>query len=350
MMRRKQHNIISKNMKNKFAMKNLIRIVLVGTFLGMMTGKSVAQIDPHFSQYYAHPLWLNPALTGVIDGESRLSLNVKQQWGSISNAFLTGGASYDMAPVKNFALGAMVINQNSGDISYNHLSALVSGAYRIHFGQTGQNMINFGLQAGILNKSFDASKITLGSQYDPVSGYTPGFGIREGFASSNTLVPDVNFGVMYFDGNSDQRVNVFAGAMAAHLTRPVDKFLGADVRMPIRYAAHGGARVKVTEMLDITPNALYMTQGNAKETSVGAYGKLMLNNETDLMFGTNYRFEDAAIAFFGLNIKNIVFGLSYDFNTSTLNRATGSQGGLELSVSFTRRGGIIGPNFFCPRL
>ncbi|MNW15627.1 hypothetical protein D3C71_2141940 [compost metagenome] len=76
----------------------------------------------------------------------------------------------------------------------------------------------------------------------------------------------------------------------------------------------------------------------------------MLNAETDLLFGSNYRVDDSAIAFFGLHIKNMVFGLSYDFNTSNLNRATGSRGGLELSVSFTGRKGILGPNFFCPRL
>lgn len=57
--------------------------------------------------------------------------------------------------------------------------------------------------------------------------------------------------------------------------------------MPIRYAGHGGARIKVTDMLDITPNALYMRQGNSRETSVGAYAKVMLNTEADLMFGTN---------------------------------------------------------------
>lgn len=337
-------------MKNKIVMKKLIKILAVAAFLSMGAVKGIAQIDPHFSQYYAHPLWLNPALTGVTDGEYRVSLNAKQQWGAISNSFLTGGASFDMAPVKNLAFGAMVLNQNAGDISYNHLSALVSGAYRIHFGKAGLNMVNFGLQAGILNKSFDPSKITLGSQYNPVTGYDPSFGISESFSSSNTLVPDVNFGVMFFDGNPDQQINAFGGVSAAHLTRPVDKFLGNSVRMPVRYVAHGGARIKISEVFGVTPNGLYMKQGNAKEISAGAYGQFMLNAESDLLFGSNYRVDDAAIAFFGLHLKNMVFGLSYDFNTSSLNRVTGSRGGLELSVSFTGRKGILGPNFFCPRL
>ncbi|WP_256003691.1 PorP/SprF family type IX secretion system membrane protein [Pedobacter deserti] len=331
-------------------MRNLINTIIAALLICFTPTGTKAQIDPHFSQYYAHPLWLNPALTGVTDGEYRVSLNAKQQWSSLSNGFFTGGASFDMAPVKNLSFGAMVLNQNAGDISYNHLSALVSGAYRIHFGQMGMHMINFGLQAGILNKSFDPSKITLGSQYNPVTGFDPGFGVNESFTSSNTLVPDVNAGFMYFDGNPGKLVNVFGGAMAAHLTRPVDKFLGNDVRMPIRYAAHGGARTRISEVLDLTPNVLFMRQGNAQEIAAGGYAQLMVNQETDLMFGANYRVDDAAIAFFGLHLKNMVFGLSYDFNTSSLSRATRSQGGLELSVSFTSRKGFIGPNFFCPRL
>ncbi|RZM18634.1 MAG: type IX secretion system membrane protein PorP/SprF, partial [Pedobacter sp.] len=305
-------------------MKNLIRTAAFLVFVCLYTVRAVAQIDPHFSQYYAHPLWLNPALTGVTDGEYRVSLNAKQQWGTISNSFLTGGASFDMAPVKNLSFGAMVLNQNAGDVNYNHLSALVSGAYRIHFGTIGLNMINFGLQAGILNKSFDPSKITLGSQFDPQTGYDPNFGINESFASSNTLVPDVNAGIMYFDGNPNKSVNIFMGASAAHLTMPVDRFSGANSRIPVRFTAHGGARVRASELLDIVPNALVMYQGNTNEVSLGAYAQLNVNPSSNILFGGNYRVKDAAIAFVGLQLRNMVFGLSYDVNTSSFSRASNS--------------------------
>jgi type IX secretion system PorP/SprF family membrane protein len=244
----------------------------------------------------------------------------------------------------------MVLNQSAGDISYNYLNALASAAYRIRFGRAGMDMINFGVQAGVLNKSFDPSKITVGSQFNSVTGYDGSLPFDESFSSTNTLVPDVNAGIMFFDGNADKQVNVFAGMSGAHLTRPVDKFLGNDIRIPIRFTAHGGARVKVSDALDITPNGLYMKQGNAREIAAGAYAQYFINPEADILFGSNYRFDSAAIAFFGLHLKSMVFGLSYDFNTSNLNRAIGGGGGLELSVSFTSRRGITGPNFFCPRL
>jgi len=327
-----------------------IKIIFLALGLCFGAGQLKAQIDPHFSQYYANPLWLNPALTGVTDGEYRVNVNAKQQWASLGKGFLTAGASFDTAPTKNFSFGGMVLNQNAGEISYNQLNALLSGAYQIRVGKEGEKIINFGLQAGIINKSFDPSKITLGSQYNPVMGYDESMPFNEAFASSNYLAPDINTGIMFFDAGPNKGVNVFAGAAVSHLTRPKDQFIGGDARMPMRFTGHGGARLKVNYMLDITPNFIYLKQGQAQEIAAGAFAKLMLDPESDLIFGSNYRFEDAAIAFLGIHIKNMVIGASYDFNTSNLNRATSNKGGFELSVSFTSRKGILGPNFFCPRL
>jgi len=327
-----------------------LKIYVTVLVLVLCTARSFAQTDPHFSQYYAYPLWLNPALTGVIDGDYRGSVNFKQQWSALNNSFLTGGASFDMAPKKNFAFGATVMNQRAGDLDFNYLTALVSGSYRLRFGFEGLQMINFGLQAGIINRSFDFSQARFGNQFNPVAGYDGGMMSGETLSSQSSLVPDVNAGVMYFDGNPNQSVNIFVGASAAHLTRPVDRFTGSNSRIPIRFTAHGGARVRASELLDIVPNALVMTQGNTNEVSLGAYAQLNVNPSSNILFGGNYRVKDAAIAFVGLQLKNMVFGLSYDVNTSTFNRASNSNGGLELSISLIGRNGIIGPNFFCPRL
>lgn len=326
----------------------LIIIAILG--LSLSTNFAKAQIDPHFSQYYANPLWLNPALTGVTDGDYRVNVNAKQQWSNLNNGYLTAGASFDMAPAKNLALGGMVINQRAGDIGFSQLNAVASAAYRIRFGREGDQIINFGMQVGVINKSIDQSKITLGSQYNPVTGYDPGMGFNENINANNFLAPDVNAGIMYFDGSGYKTVNVFGGASVSHLTRPKDKFIGGDERYPMRFTGHVGARIVMNPMLSITPNFIYLKQGNAQEIAGGAYAQLMLGTESDLLFGSNYRVDDAAIAFLGLHLKSMVVGLSYDFNTSNLNRATGSRGGLEVSISFTSRKGIVGPNFFCPRL
>ncbi|MNR08080.1 hypothetical protein D3C85_1242190 [compost metagenome] len=255
-----------------------------------------------------------------------------------------------MAPKKNFAFGATVLNKRAGELDFNYLTALVSGSYRLRFGAEGLQMISFGLQAGIINRSFDFSQARFGNQFNPISGYDGGMMSGETLSSQSSLVPDVNAGIMFFDGNPNKSVNVFLGASAAHLTRPMDRFSGSNSRIPVRVTAHGGARIRASQLLDIVPNALVMYQGNTNEVSLGAYAQLNVNPSANILFGGNYRAKDAAIAFVGLQLKNMVFGLSYDVNTSSFNRASNSNGGLELSISLIGRNGIIGPNFFCPRL
>ncbi|WP_129717032.1 PorP/SprF family type IX secretion system membrane protein [Pedobacter sp. SYP-B3415] len=315
--------------------------------LGASAG-SRAQVDPHFSQYYAYPLWLNPAMTGVSDGDYRAGVNIKNQWGGLSKSFFTGGASFDMAANDKLAFGATVLNQRAGELSFNYLTALVSASYRIRFGHSGLNIVSFGLQGGIINRSFDASSAQFGSDFNPVTGM--GSGSSEAIMSESATIPDVNAGVLYFDGNPDQVANVFLGVSAAHLTRPTERFLGSSQRLPMRLTAHGGARFRVSQSFDIVPNALAMFQGNAEEIAAGAYGQLALNQQASLLFGGNYRFDDAGIVTAGIQYKNLVLGISYDINTSSLRTATNRNGGLEVSISLVGRNGLIGPNFFCPRL
>ena len=56
---------------------NYIMVVLL---LLLLEKRSGAQVDPHFSQNYAYPLYLNPAFTGVIDGDYRATAIYKNQW------------------------------------------------------------------------------------------------------------------------------------------------------------------------------------------------------------------------------------------------------------------------------
>ena len=76
--------------------------------------RSVAQTDPHFTQNYTFPMYINPALTGSSDGQYRASAIYRTQWGSISNPYRTIGISFDTRTNKNIALGVNVLNQAAG--------------------------------------------------------------------------------------------------------------------------------------------------------------------------------------------------------------------------------------------
>ena len=48
-----------------------------------------AQVDPHFTQYYIHTSWLNPAMTGLFDGDYRIAGIYRNQWGNVGSPFST---------------------------------------------------------------------------------------------------------------------------------------------------------------------------------------------------------------------------------------------------------------------
>ena len=71
----------------------LTTVLFLGVFRGM------AQ-DPHFSQYYAAPTYLNPAFAGT-GADHRFIANYRNQWPDISNGFITYAFSYDLPYVRS---------------------------------------------------------------------------------------------------------------------------------------------------------------------------------------------------------------------------------------------------------
>src|SRR5437868_5334222 len=103
-------------------MKNKI-IYRLGSVLFLclvLAGRSIAQTDPHFTQNYTYPMYINPALTGSSDGEYRVSAVYRSQWGSISNPYRTMGVSFDTRTNKNINVGVNLLNQTAGDGGFNY--------------------------------------------------------------------------------------------------------------------------------------------------------------------------------------------------------------------------------------
>ncbi|MBK0380469.1 PorP/SprF family type IX secretion system membrane protein [Mucilaginibacter segetis] len=333
-------------------MKRAIIITMAVILQVVVASTSKAQIDPHFSQYYAYPLYLNPALTGVINGDLRINANFKNQYANINNAYQTGALSLDYKPTNKVGLGFNVLNQAAGDIGYNYFTAYGSFGYNIAVSYDGYKKVSFGVQAGVINRSFDATKAQFGSQFNPSSGFDPTLPSNENFLNTNATIFDAGAGVFYYDGDPLHSANIFGGLSVSHLARSKDPFAtdGTQSKLPLRYTAHAGVRLKASEYFDVIPHAIFIKQQKAEEKAIGAYSELKLNNEKGLILGGMYRFKDAAVANVGYHVNSLIIGASYDFNTSSLNRATFGQGGIELSVSYVFRKHIQEPEPVCPRL
>ncbi len=312
-------------------MKRFLFSIAVFSTLG-----AVAQVDPHFSQYYAYPLALNPALTGAFDGSVRATAIYRGQWNGIGNGFSTSGLSADVVTGHNLNLGASVLSQKAGDGGYRYLNGSISLAYSgVRFGPDGNQQLLFALQAGLIDRRFDPSKFRMGDQWSPVNGYDPNTASQDQLAKTAASSLDLGAGFAWLDRTEDKNVNPFAGFSVTHLTRPYDAFAsGTHYFLPFRFAVHGGARIRVSDNATVTPNLLYMRQGEAEEKMIGAAAAIAVNDESDLLFGVNYRFRDAIAPFAGMRYGAFTLGVSYDQNVSNLGKMAGSANAFEVSLSF----------------
>ncbi len=83
--------------------------------------------EPEFTQFYANPIYLNPALAGS-NGCPRFNMNHRNQWANISGAFVTNSVSYDQfvnvlqggvaVSVTNDMAGKNTINWSTINLAY----------------------------------------------------------------------------------------------------------------------------------------------------------------------------------------------------------------------------------------
>ena len=323
-----------------------IRTSLAIILFSLIGFKSMGQIDPHFSQYYMYPLWLNPALTGAIDGNYRVSVIDRKQWGNIANGFTTAGLSADITTDRNLSFGLNLLQQKAGTLGYTYNSDAFSIAYSgIRLGRQGDKIITFGMQGGIIGRRFDLSSAQVDDQY---LNQLP---VDETITKPSATSFDMSAGVTYYDADIDKKVNAFAGFSAAHITQPKDPSLstGYNATLPVRYSLHGGAQIYLSEKARLVPNALYMWQGNVSEMMLGGYVQMAATPLIDVSAGINYRVNDAVYPYLGVSYEGLTFGFSYDVNASKLGTIAGSgTSSTEISLMYMdnkRQKGF----FKCPR-
>src|SRR5258708_30944847 len=80
--------------------RQLLPLILLFSGLFLFAKTTLAQ-DPGFSQFFASPLTLNPALTGKFNGVVRVAGNYRNQWPSINNPFFTPTISMNPPILRN---------------------------------------------------------------------------------------------------------------------------------------------------------------------------------------------------------------------------------------------------------
>jgi type IX secretion system PorP/SprF family membrane protein len=325
--------------------------LLAGLLALHLMSAANGQVDAHFSQFYAHPLWLNPALTGAFDGSVRVTGIYRNQWSGLMTPFSTGGVSADVVAGSNIQLGLSVLNQTAGDAGYRFTNATLSVSYSgIRLGQEGEQVVMIGMQGGLLNRRFDPARFQFGNQWSPATGFDAGTPSGDYLTKVSGAALDLGAGIAWTDVGEDKRSNGFAGFSVTHLTQPTDPFIaGSKAFLPMRFTLHGGLRINLNEIMTLTPHFLVMRQGNSEEQMFGAQAQWTVNESTGLIGGLNYRVGDALVPMVGLSFNRFTMGLSYDNTISGLGKVAGTANAFELSLSFVLprddRRGIPCPRF-----
>src|ERR671911_625777 len=94
-------------------LKSMYRLFPLFVLILVVNGVVTAQ-DPQFSQFYAAPLYLNPALAGAT-GQARAGMNYRNQWPAIEANFTTVSAYFDyFIEDYNSAVGIIINNDTEG--------------------------------------------------------------------------------------------------------------------------------------------------------------------------------------------------------------------------------------------
>ncbi|HMT30174.1 MAG TPA: type IX secretion system membrane protein PorP/SprF, partial [Bacteroidia bacterium] len=317
-------------------MNKTIQLIIVAVILALPV--SVKGQDARFSQYFNNPLTLNPALAGNGIEYIRVTGIYRNQWAGMGNPFTTQGFAVDKV-VNRVGLGAGITRNGAGDEGIRTLSISGNLAYHLPLGKDKINTLSAGLQIGIVNKSFDQSKLSFDNQYNPDAGYDPNMGSNEIFTSTSVTRPDVNIGLFWQRGwqHKEVRFKPFLGFSMSHVNRPDETFIVENNKAPIKKTLYGGGGYLITEQLEVRPSVMLLRQDQFKETTFGSLISYQLDNKNTVQLGAYHRMNDAVIAYAGYQMNLLFVGMSYDVNTSELSKSGKGTNAFELSLTYSPR-------------
>ena len=299
--------------------------------------------DMHYSQYYTMPASINPAMTGAINGTFRITLNHKMQWLAITKPYTSVSGGFDAPIVKGrksrtlIGLGVQVHNDRAGDSKYNTFQ--VSGSLSLikSLDRRNRNKIGIGFAGGIFQHTIDYSALTFDEQY--IGGlFDPNNPISEDFGREKYLFFDCSAGLVW-SCTPREDIALSAGFTVNHLTEPNQThFNGASAKLYRKYVGTFSVRFPAKRNVFIHPMVYTAFQGKHYEILFGSLFEYEWGYQKYRDFaiggGLFYRVNDAIIASFFFDWRDLRFSVAYDLNVSTLARASKARGGYEVSLSY----------------
>lgn len=290
-------------------MKNIILALML-----MLGVSAFAQQDQHYSQYMFNGLVINPAYAGSNDRISTAFFH-RMQWVGFEDYPVTQSFSIHTPMAhQSMGLGLHIQNDKIGPIQNTSITA--SSAYRINF---NEGVLSFGMQAGVMNYTFDDSKI---DALHPEDVKLVGF---------STMVPDIGFGTYYV------KKNYYVGFSIPHLIQSKinERLTSQDFAQLTRHYYFTAAyQYQINRDFAVVPSMLLKTlrfaprfAGNNQHFQTSSLDiTTHLKYQDKFWIGGTYRAGDSFNAQLGMDISSFVdamehplkIGYAYDMTTSNL--------------------------------
>jgi type IX secretion system PorP/SprF family membrane protein len=309
-------------------------------FALLLCSLPLAGQDLHFSQFYHHPMQLNPASTGIFKGNLRAAGLYRAQWQSVPVNYQTFAAAVDWKALRRdkdlLAVGFSLANDQAGDagLSWTQVGATASVAHALGASQA----ISAGFGISVAQRAFDISGLTFKNQWAG-DVFDPSRPTKEPFGARGNFFPSLSAGLNWHFERPESRTRLDIGAGATHLNRPVvslGDFEGE--RLPLRVTFCANASLQMQKLLDAVFFAAAQEMARSREIIFGGGIRRVLTtgiaNETAVQATLALRIGDALVPAVQVERNAWTIGLSYDWNISEFEVATGGRGGIEIAAVY----------------
>ncbi len=350
------------------------KIISTATVAGLLLAAVLLQAqDQHFTQFYASPLTLNPALAGAFNGTYRLSAIYRDQWRSaLVNPYVTYSAAIDYRSkirIKrkllkdHVGVGVLFYNDRVPEVGFYQSQINLVGAFHKSLNYRKNEFLTLGVQWGLNQRNVNYEHLNFNDEFNGTNGYTlPG---RETLPQNNFAFSDLAIGLNYTYA-PDRSLGFYAGAAMYHIAEPQlsfyqfeeNPFSETNNRLYRKYVAHASLKIPLGERVQVWPRALGYLQGPHQAINAGSNIRLLISDisGTALHLGAWGRMGkdiegpfrmDAAIGMLGLEFQSFLLGFSYDATLSYWTTAGRRTGAFEISLAYL--GAFQNETVLCPR-
>lgn len=259
--------------------------------------------DVKFSQFYGHPLYLNPGMAGT-ELQNRLYLNYRSEQPLSYGDFVTYNVGFDTyMDVLHGGLGLYIMNDRQGDGLLNAYTFNL--IYSYIFQVSPNTMISAGLNANYNYRNINTGSLIFPDMVDETDGSLDPS--RERIGTLSQTYWDFSFGLVFWH-------NDFYGGIAVdHLSEP-DMAFSEDIENILyrKYTFHFGITFDYYTSYykwdySLSPNIIYTFQNEYHFINIGGYYEKEPFS-IGAWINTNESF----------NINSIIIAASYTFDVFTL--------------------------------